>query len=87
MKKNFTPVLLPVLSLMLVAASVYATFMGNGTPTVMAAIPQGQSEAPLAEWIDPIDVTPDGWYNNTSTVAASPLNGAVTVAWEQRDEV
>ena len=85
MKKNFTPVLLPVLALMMVVASVYASFVGHSTPTVGAA-PQSQAQAPLADWREPEDVSNEAWYDNTSTVAASPLNGAVTVAWEQRDE-
>jgi hypothetical protein len=86
MKKNFTPVFLPVLAFLMVVASMYATFVGNGTSAVMAAAPQAQTQAPLANWNEPIDVSNEDWYDNTSTVAASPLNGAVTVAWEQRDE-
>jgi|GEM_PF-4876288 len=86
MKKNFTPVFLPVLAFLMVVASMYATFVGNGTSAVMAAAPQSQAQAPLASWNEPIDVSNEDWYDNTSTVAASPLNGAVTVAWEQRDE-
>ena len=83
-KRNFTPVVLPVLSLLLVMASVYASFVGQSVTPAVAAAPQGPS-APQ-QWIEPINVSNEAWYDNTSSIAASPLNGAVTVAWEQRDE-
>src|SRR5690348_8270563 len=84
MRKNFTPVFLPVMSVLLVLASVYSSFVSKGISPALAAAP-GQAQAPM-RWIEPIDLSNSHWYDNTSSLAASPVNGAVTVAWEQRDE-
>src|SRR6187397_1068923 len=86
-KKSFTPVVLPILALLLVVTSMYASFVSNGVqPAVAASNVAAQPVAPNSDWIEPIDVSNESWYDNTSDVAASPLNGGVTVVWEQRDE-
>jgi hypothetical protein len=85
-KKNLTPVTLPALALLMVVTAVYFTFVGGGATAVTAAEPYTSGNSPLA-WIVPENVSNEPWYDNTTGIAASPLNGAVTVAWEQRDEV
>lgn len=85
-KKNLTPAILPALALLLVVAATYFTFVGGNATAVMAAEPYTSGASPLA-WAEPINVSNERWYDNTTGIAASPLNGAVTVAWEQRDEI
>ena|GEM_PF-2973623 len=40
----------------------------------------------LRDWTTPRNVSNSPLYDNNPVVAASPINGAVTVGWEQRDD-
>lgn len=85
-KKNLTPAVLPALALLLVVAAAYFTFVGGNTTVAGATEPYRSGSSPLA-WSGATNVSDQPWYDNTSGIAASQLNGAVTVAWEQRDEI
>lgn len=67
--------------------------MANGaSPMVNAAAPAsapasaGVSQAAPAEvWAPIVNVSRSGLYDNTPDIGASPLDGGVTIAWEERD--
>jgi hypothetical protein len=83
MKKNFATAALPVLSLLIVLAAVTTSFAAGGAG---AAAPSGSVVSVPEGWsgLLPVSSRPD--YDNTSSIASSPLNAGVTVAWEERDE-
>ena len=61
---------------------------GSGYQSASAAASApvvGQPMDPVS-WINPINISNSSWYDQRASVAASPLNGGVTVAWEERDE-
>jgi hypothetical protein len=82
MKKNFATAALPVLSLLIVLAAVTTSFATSGAG---AAPGESVQSAPL-EWTDLIPVSAYPEYDNTSSIASSPINGGITLAWEERDE-
>ncbi|HUP28396.1 MAG TPA: S-layer homology domain-containing protein [Chloroflexia bacterium] len=81
MKRGFQAALMPFLSVVMILGGLVMTMGGTGLPSATASAPT----APNADWVGPIDISNSNLYDNTTEVAASPLNGAVTAAWEQRD--
>ncbi len=41
---------------------------------------------PLRDWIEPVNVSNNPMYDNNPSIAASPINGGMTIGWEQRDD-
>ena len=41
---------------------------------------------PLRDWITPVNVSNNPMYDNNPSIAASPINGGMTIGWEQRDD-
>jgi hypothetical protein len=77
MKRGINIALLPLLAIIIVAAAALVSATGNAAPAAV----------PLADgWTQPITVSGSANYDNTSTIGASPLNGAVTIGWEQRND-
>src|SRR5947209_17098504 len=60
------------------AANAAVPGMGSA-PVVQAAV------VPQESWAAPFNVSQSCLYDNTPWVGASPLDGGVTVGWEQRD--
>jgi S-layer homology domain len=76
------------------ALAAVVGFASGASPAANAAAPLApsapsapgvQSALPLENWTNPINVSTSGLYDNTPDIAASPLNGGVTVVWERRD--
>ena len=87
MKKSIHAALLPFLSLALVVSAMASSL--GGTTDANAASNAAMPQAPLLEnWTNPLNVsnaTGLSGYDNTSSLAASPINGGVTIGWERRD--
>jgi len=66
----------------LLVASGLAVGAGSHAASAQSPAPN----APTEVFVNAQNVSNDGWYSNTPSIAASPLNGAVTVVWEQRDD-
>jgi hypothetical protein len=84
MKKNLSIAVIPALGLALVLIAVTSTFAASGTSVVAGPAGANQND-PLA-WTGLLPVSLNPWYDNTSSIAASPLDAAITIGWEERDE-
>jgi hypothetical protein len=85
MKKNPIAAVIPFLAGMLVLVAVTSTFAASGM-NAAAAQEGGEQSAPSA-WSGMLPVSQLPYYDNTSSIAASPLNAAITIVWEEREEV
>jgi len=63
----------------------------GGPPPVPPAPPPAPApfptaSGPLRDWITPVNVSNNPMYDNNPSIAASPINGGMTIGWEQRDD-
>jgi hypothetical protein len=84
MKKSISPALLGFMSLVVVATAGILSAAKPFAPTANAAAPVVSPSAGSG-WSDPIDVSNDPRYDNSTGIGASPINGAVTIGWERRN--
>lgn len=84
MKNRFNLVMLAGLSLILIVAASDMSIAPGGPPSAKAAASiSAPVETPFSA---PIDVTNSPLYDNGGAIGASPLDGSVTIGWEQRDQ-
>jgi len=69
----------------MLALAAVAGLAGSGSSTALTSAPAAAASisAPAIREVfsNPVDVSNSRLYDNTPDIAASPLNGAVTVVW------